>query len=233
MSGIVDVGEAIELTFHATTGSTVVASWLDPDQNTVIDSVSVPESPPSSGAFPKIFTPSVAGIWTALFETPGQPERYYIRAVTLTGPLPFAVVGDIAAQWDGTLSVAKEALAGHLVRAGSALLRHHVPDLDANLVAGKVSREVAALTVTNMVLRVMRNPRGLRAETTGPFSRTYDTSVAAGLLVVTEEDVKAVTPVPDPVTLPDGLAGIGVGTIRVLPGMAPPAIPGGGHAYRY
>ena len=54
-------------------------------------------------------------------------------------------------------------------------------NLDADITAGLLDPELAALTVANMVLRVLRNPSGLRAETTGPFSRTYDTTAAAGL----------------------------------------------------
>lgn len=221
MSGVVDVGEAFEVTFYAAPGALVTASFLDPDQLPVVDGETVIESPADSGKYPKTFVPSVAGVWTVLMNAPGQPQTYWIRARPLLGPLPFAVVGDIVDQF-GTMTTAQEGLAGHLVRAASALLRQQVPDLQGNVTSGKIDPEVAALAVTNMVLRVMRNPRGLRAETTGPFSRTYDTSAAAGLLVVTDDDMAAVTPVEEPPPLPDGLGGLGIGTIRVVPGMAPP-----------
>jgi hypothetical protein len=221
MSGVVDVGEALELTFNAAPGSVVMATWLDPagigDPGEI-----VPEVPVSSGKFPKVFVPTGAGMWTAMFNGPGQPERYFVRARALTGPAPLAAVGDVAEQF-GTMTAAQEGLSAHLVRAASALLRHRAKqaelDIDADLAAGKVDPEVAALTVANMVLRVLRNPNGLRAETTGPFSRTYDTSAAAGLLVVTDYDLAAVTAAP---VVPDGVAGLGIGTIRVTPGLAPP-----------
>jgi hypothetical protein len=45
-----------------------------------------------------------------------------------------------------------------------------------------------------MVLRVLRNPSGLRSETVGPFSRSYDTSVAAGLLVFTDDEEQLIAP---------------------------------------
>jgi len=221
MSGVVDVGEALELTFEASPSALVTASWLDPDQMPVIDAEEVVENPAASGKYPKTFVPTVAGVWTAMFLGPGQPQTYWIRARALLGPLPFAVVGDVRDQF-GSMTTAQEGLAGHLVRAASALLRHQVPELQANVTAGKVDAEVAALAATNMVLRVMRNPQGLRAETTGPFSRTYDTTAAAGLLVVTKDELAAVTPVEEPAPLPDGLGGLGIGTIRVVPGMAPP-----------
>ncbi len=228
MSGVVDVDEAFELTFQAAPGSNVTASFLDPMQATVVDNEYVPEVPARSGKFPKTFVPSSPGVWTVWFYGPGQPERYYIRAAAVTGPPPFAAIGDVTAQWPpgSTLTEAQEGLAGHLVRAASALLRHHarligVADLDAQVRTGAVDAEVAALTVTNMVLRVMHNPERLRAKTVGPFSRTYDTSAAAGELVVTDEDLAAVTPsVVTP--LPDGIASLGVGTVSIQPGMAPP-----------
>jgi hypothetical protein len=199
-------------------------------QATVIDNEYVPEVPAASGKFPRTFIPTDAGVWTVWFYGPGQPERYYIRAAALTGPPPYAAIGDIAAQWPpgSTLTAAQEGLAGHLVRAASSKLRHHLRlagfDLDDALRTGGVDPDVAALTVTNMVLRVMHNPERLRAKSVGPFARTYDTSAAAGELVVTDDDLASVTPTT--VTpLPDGLGGLGVGTISIQPGMAPPVRP--------
>lgn len=233
MSGVVDVGEAFELTFEASPGATVTYSWLDPDQAAVIDMQPVVEDPPGSGRYPKVFTPSSPGVWTAWFYGPGQPERYYIRAAAPTGPPPFAAIGDVTAQY-GALTAAQEGLVGHLVRAASALLRQQVPSLATDVRGGLIDAEVAALTVANMVLRVIRNPEGLRAETTGPFSRTYDTGLAAGLLVVTDYDRSAVTPVTATPQLPNTVAALGVGTIRVQATMAPPCragLPWRGHGY--
>lgn len=219
MSGVVDLGEALELTFTAAPGSTVTATWLDPDQTAVINAAYVPEVPADSGKFPKVFVPTgAAGMWTALFNGPGQPEKYFVRVRALVGPLPLAAVGDVAERF-GSMTQAQEGLAAHLVRAASALLRQRFPAIDADVKAGRLDAEVAALTVANMVLRVMFNPQGLRSETTGPFSRTYDTTAAAGMLVITKDDEAAVS-VPEAV--PDGLAGLGIGTIRIVPGMAPP-----------
>lgn len=230
MSGVVDVGEALELTFAGSPGALVTVTWLDPYQVPVLDHQVVPESGSVAGTYPQVLTPTSAGMWTALFEGPGQPETYYVRARSLTGPPPLAAVGDVADQY-GTLTAAEEGLTAHLVRAGSALLRLRARqaglDVDADLAAGKLDHETVALTVANMVLRVLRNPNGLRSETTGPFSRTFDTTAAAGLLVVTDYDLSAVTPAEE--TTVDGLAALGIGTIRVTPGLAPPVR---GHPWR-
>jgi hypothetical protein len=220
MSGVVDVGEALELTFYAAPGQNVTVTWLDPNQATVIDGQTVPEST-TAGSYPQILIPTSPGMWTALFNGPDQPESYYVRARALTGPLPLAAVGDVVDQF-GTMTSAQEGLTAHLVRAASALLRARAAqaglNMDADILAGRLDAEVAALTVANMVLRVLRNPNGLRAESTGPFSRTYDTTAAAGLLVVTDYDLAAVTAAD---AVPDGIAALGVGTIRVVPGLAP------------
>jgi hypothetical protein len=77
-----------------------------------------------------------------------------------------------------------------------------------------VSADLVALAVTNMVLRVMRNPGGLRAETVGPFSRTYDTTYAAGLLVITGDDEALLNPVAQP-------GAVVAGPVRMLQAHAP------------
>lgn len=197
MSAVVDVGDALELTFTAAAGATVVVSWLDPDQIQVVDSVEVDEAPPSgSGRFPYTFVPTRAGVWTAQFTASGTAtavERYYVRATVVAGPPPLAAVGDVAGQF-GSLTPAEEGLASWLLRAASQMVRARRPAVDDLIAAGSLSGDLVALAVTNMVLRVLRNPAGLRSETVGPFSRSYDTSVAAGLLVLTADEEALLNP---------------------------------------
>lgn len=197
MSAVVDVGDAIELTFNTLTGATVTVSWLDPDQVAVLDTVDVVETPDGSGAFPYTFVVSSPGVWTAEFRASGVTaavDRYYVRASVLAGPPPFAAIGDVTAQY-GTMTKAEESLAGWLIRAASNMIRARRPVIDQQLTDGLVSQEMAALAVTNMVLRVLRNPNGLRSETVGPFSRSFDTTVAAGLLVFTDAEEQMIAPV--------------------------------------
>jgi hypothetical protein len=99
----------------------------------------------------------------------------------------------VVAQY-GTMTTAEESLAGWLLRAASNMIRSRKPTIDQQIAAGLVSQDMAALAATNMVLRVLRNPSGLRSETIGPFSRSYDTSVAAGLLVFTDDDEQLLAP---------------------------------------
>lgn len=231
MTAVVDVGDALELTFTTVPGATVTLTWLDKQQVAHLESVEVDENPAASGKYPVTLIPTAGDMWTAVFVASGNTsatERYYVRALNPSGPPPYAAVGDVADQF-GTMTTAQQTLTKTLVRAASSLLRHTARqaglDLDADLAAGRLDPDMAALTVTNMVLRVLRNPQGLRSETTGPFSRTYDTTAAAGLLVVTAYDLAAVTVAP---VIADGVAALGIGTIRVVPGMAPPV----GYPYR-
>lgn len=197
MSAVVDVGDALELIFTTVVGATVTVSWLNPDQVPVLDQVDVVENPTGSGLFPKTFVVTSAGVWTAEFHASGTTaavERYYVRATAVAGPPPFAAVGDVAAQY-GSMTPAEESLAGWLLRAASNMVRARRPTIDQQIAAGRVSQDMAALAVTNMVLRVMRNPSGLRSETVGPFSRSYDTTVAAGLLVFTDDEDQLIAPI--------------------------------------
>lgn len=218
MSGVVDVGDAIELTFSTVTGATVLVSWFDPDMVAVVDQAAVTETPAGSGSYPYTFLPTSAGVWTAQFTASGAAtavERYYVRATALTGPPPLAAIGDVAGQY-GTFTPAQESLTGWLLRAASKMVRARFPNIDAQLAASTLDRDVVALAVTNMVLRVLRNPGGLRSETVGPFSRSWDTRVAAGLLVITADEEAMFTPT---ITLPATVNP--VGTVYLRPGLAP------------
>lgn len=210
MSGVVDVGDAVELTFTTTPGAHVEVSWLDQDQHPIVDHHTVTENPTGSGKFPYTFLATAPGVWTAEFVASGtatEIERYYVRAVAVTGPPPLAAVGDVVAQY-GTMTAAQEGLTSWLLRAASSLVRARYPLIDSWIAAGRIDPNVVALAVANMILRVLRNPGGLRAETVGPFSRTYDTGDAAGLLVVSAQEAAMFVP-----TRPAGV--LGVGTITV------------------
>lgn len=210
MSAVLDVGDAIELTFSTVAGATVTVSWLNPDQVPVVDTEPVTETPTGSGKFPWTFVVSSPGVWTAEFRASGTTsavERYYVRATALAGPPPFAAVGDVAAQY-GSMTPAEESLAGWLLRAASNMVRSRRPLIDQQIATGVVSGDLVALAVTNMVLRVLRNPSGLRSETVGPFSRSYDTSVAAGLLVWTDDEEQLIAPVGT------GVKAVAIGQMR-------------------
>lgn len=219
----IDVGDAFELTFTTVTGADVDVTWLDPDLAEVLYEQSVAENPTGSGKFPYTFLPTRSGTWTAVFRASGMAtaeERYYVRVRSNTGPLPLATVGDVAEQF-GAMTTAQEGLASGLLRAASAMIRARYPSVDAWIADGRINGDLVALAATNMVLRVLRNQGGLRSETIGPFSRTYDTTYAAGLLVLGKDEQSLLIP---PVSTNVGAP---IGTARLRAGLAPRPYRGG------
>jgi len=65
-----------------------------------------------------------------------------------------------------------------------------VPDLNAKVTAGKLDKMAVKVVLVEMVQAVLRNPGGMRSETTGPFSRAWDVSTASGRLTVTDEQLE-------------------------------------------
>lgn len=222
MSAVLDVGDATELTYSTLAGALVTYDWIDPDLVTITSQKVVPPDPDDPTRYPVTLVPTAPGMWTARFFDAGGVEDYFVRATTTIGkPPPFAAIGDVRVQY-GDLDVDQQRLSAYLIKAASALIRQRFRLIDSQIAAGLVDPDVVALTVAGMVLRVLRNPEGLRSETTGPFSRTYDTTAAAGLLVITPDDAGQLVPAE----ASTGAGGFVMpGTIRVLPGMAPPVRP--------
>ncbi len=214
-----DVGDAVELTFTTNPSADVAVTWLDPNGDLVLDAAVVTETPPGSGLYPVTFVLTAPGVWTARFVASGTAtavESYYLRAASIAGAAPLATVEEVATQF-GSMTPAQETLTAALLRTASAMIRSRYPAVDTWIADGRINAELVALAAINMVLRVLRNPSGLRAETIGPFSRTYDTKYAAGLLVLGEDETGLLTP---PVTV--STAASPVGTIFLRPGLAPP-----------
>lgn len=184
-----DVGDAVELTFSTTPGATVTATWSAPD-NTVVLDAPVPESTTDLGRYAHTFVGTTAGLWQAVFTATGttaQREAYHVRFRPTDGAPPLATVDEYTELF-GALSLPREALVRALLRRASQLVRDTYPALEEKIAAGRLSADSVGLAVLNMVVRVMRNPNGLRAETTGPFSRSYDPDLASGLLTMTAAD---------------------------------------------
>ncbi len=221
-----DVGDAIELTYATAPNATVTMSWINRATNVVVfDSVSVEEQLGSqgepTGLFPVTVVGTEPGLWEARFTSSGTAtnvESFFERFVVSSSPAPLATLTEYQDLY-GDLSAARQSTARALLLRASALVRAAFPKVDERLASGAASAEVASMVVINMVAQVMRNPGGLRSETTGPFSRAYDPEAASGLLQITDTDRSL---------LADG--GLGavtggkgkIGTARVGANMAPP-----------
>ena len=69
-------------------------------------------------------------------------------------------------------------------------LRGKVPGLNDKVTAGTIDRDAVKVVLVEMVQAVLRNTKGLRSETTGPFARSFDVSAASGRLTVTDEHLE-------------------------------------------
>ena len=194
-----DIGDTVEITFTTSPAATVTATWSRPEGQIVVDQIPVTETPPGSGRYPATFLGDAEGGWRAVFRATGTAtavEAYYVRFRSITGPAPFAGVDEYTELF-GALSAARESLVRALLRRASQLVRDAHRSVDARIAAGTVSADTVGLAVLNMTARVMRNPNGLRSETTGPFSRAYDPDLASGLLTLTPaEDALLAAPTP-------------------------------------
>lgn len=189
------VGDAVEVTFSTTPGATVTVTWIGPDGQVVVPATPVPESPAASGKYPHLLTPTTPGMWEARFIATGtatETEPYYLRALAIGGPPPLATVAEVVELFR-TLTPAEEGLTKALLRQASTMVRSR-PGVIARIADGTLDAEMVGHAVVTMVLRVLRNPGGLRAETVGPFSRTFDTTVAAGQLVISDTELAILNP---------------------------------------
>lgn len=221
-----EVGDAVELTFSTAPNATVVMSWINRDTETVLlNQVPVAEKLDDQGAptglYPVTLVGDSEGMWEARFVSSGTAtsvESYFERFELSNQTPPLASLAEYEELY-GTLSAARQATARALLRRASKLIRDTFPNVGERIAAGTVSRDTVGLVVINMVVQVMRNPAGLRSETTGPFARSYDPEAASGMLMLTEEDLEMLA-----------TAGLGtkkgkrakVGTARIGGNMVPP-----------
>lgn len=225
-----DVGDAIELTYATAPNATVTMSWIHRDTSTtVLDGVPVSErladdgSP--TGAFPITVIGNAAGLWEARFVATGAAdnvESFFERFAISSSPAPLATITEYQDLY-GELSAARQSIARALLLRASALIRAAFPRVDDRIAAGTVAADVVSMVAINMVAQVMRNPAGLRSETTGPFSRSYDPEAASGMLTLTDADRDLLN-----------AGGLGsasskkgrFGTARISGGLVPPTRPG-------
>ncbi|MGC4886697.1 hypothetical protein [Micromonospora sp. DT227] len=214
---LVTVGDALELTFTTTPGADVTVCWINPAGDIVQQDLPVSEASGTPGAYPVTLLPSSPGVWEARFTASGTvtaSDSYYVRARAVGGPPPLATIGEVQGMFR-PLTDAEQGLTKELLRRASHMLRTNLPRFAERVAAGQLDPDTLGHAVINMVLRVLRNPGGLRAETVGPFSRTFDIGSAAGLLVVTDAEVAMLSPNTSQAA---AVAATAVGTIRASPG---------------
>jgi hypothetical protein len=221
-----DVGDAIELTYTTTPGATVVMSWIHtPTEAILQQDVTVPETVTGgvhTGKYPITLVGPLPGVYEAVFTSYGTAttkESFFERFDPVSTVPPLATVGEYTELY-GDLSAARSSICRALLKRASQLVRDSYPNIDARITAGTVPGDSVGLAVLNMVARVMRNPDGLRSQTIGPISRSFDTDVATGMLTITDAETALLNP---PTGGRDGGRGK-MGTARVQGGMVPKTI---------
>lgn len=99
-----------------------------------------------------------------------------------------ASVGDVEDAF-GAVSDEIAPRVDQLLRVASAVARQKAPGIDDRIAAGTVDALVVAAVVGEVVARALRNRAGVKSQTTGPFSTTYDDRVAAGFVYLTDDEV--------------------------------------------
>lgn len=100
----------------------------------------------------------------------------------------YVTVGDVRARFEEDIPAADEPKLQQKLDDAEVYLAREVGDLANLLAGGKVTDAELRIVLCNMVIRVLRNPSGIRSETAGPFSRTLDANVSSGKLFLTRED---------------------------------------------
>lgn len=89
---------------------------------------------------------------------------------------------------------AEEEYAQALLDDAWEILLVHKPNLDAQMAAEEVSQGAVSVVISSMVLRVLRNPDGVRQWSVDDYSETRDNSVAAGALYVSPDELGLLAP---------------------------------------
>lgn len=121
---------------------------------------------------------------------------------------PFATFQDVAALRE--LDTWDSALVPVLLVYGAAMIRSRKPDIDTRIANGTLDPDLAKFVAVSMILRVLRNLDGIRQQTIGPYSATYDPVEASGRLQLTQDDLNWLAP---------PAAGAGAGTVRLGAGL--------------
>lgn len=89
----------------------------------------------------------------------------------------------------------------YLVDRAEREVARHV-DVAARIAAGRLTVDGVRDAVVDIVLRVIRNPGGVRSQSSGPFSQVVDASVASGRIELTRADRRALGMTTGPQTVP-------------------------------
>lgn len=118
-----------------------------------------------------------------------------------------AAVSDVEARWR-PLSPQEATNAGTFLDDAWLILKSRLPDIEASFLNDNDRRMNVVRVLTAAVLRVLKNPDGLRQESVDDYAYTRDEAVSAGVLYITEDEIGSLVPnASNGVFMVDPLAG--------------------------
>lgn len=103
----------------------------------------------------------------------------------------YATVEDVREASDRPIPDSRVPYVQGRLNAAHRRLRSKALGLDDRVDSDVLDPLLVKDVIVEMVLRVLRNPRGYRSETDGDYSYSRDTQVASGRLTVTDDDLEA------------------------------------------
>lgn len=100
----------------------------------------------------------------------------------------YATVDDVVAEYDGTITDDQIEYIERKLTSAELVVKAVAGDIGARIGSGATSFEAVKLVLCNMVIRLLRNPEGVRTQTVGPFSVSLDQASSSAQLVITRED---------------------------------------------
>jgi hypothetical protein len=111
--------------------------------------------------------------------------------------MAYATLNDVATKRYGSLAAmptAEQGKATVLLEEAEAELDFRLPTLAVNLAAGTVKAVLVRKVVTDAVIRVLRNPSAVTAQTLGPESVQWSAANAVGTIAFTDDELALLTP---------------------------------------
>jgi hypothetical protein len=105
------------------------------------------------------------------------------------------VTADIEARWR-PLTAAERDVAQAFIDDSWAVALTQVPGIEARMAAGTLSVDIVVKVVSAMVLRILKNPDGLRSWSVDDASFTRDQALSAGLLYLADTELAELMPRP-------------------------------------
>lgn len=100
-----------------------------------------------------------------------------------------------------------------LLRRASTIIRAQAYQVDLRISTQLLDAQIVTDVCVDMVIRVLRNPEGVKQETIGPIATTFDPTVAAGRLFMTPDELFLLQPPTS--------TRAAVGTIHTTPALSP------------